>query len=149
MAKKLVTYYSFEPSTNTVKIPGNIKAEKLLLITNITDNTPIYIFSDQFLGLESATYNQTTEQTEFVLSCNCSTMSSSDKLQIFYDKPYVSIEPSETFVDAVSKFRVSNPENLIDTDFEYGPQASKWETLQTINNIPSFYSSSSDTTESL
>ena len=146
MAKKLVTYYSFEPSTNTVKIPGNIKAEKLLLITNITDNTPIYIFSDQFLGLESATYNQTTEETEFVLSCNCGTMSSTDKLQIFYDKPYVSIEPSETFVDAVSKFRVSNPENLIDTDFEYGPQASKWETLQTINNIPSFYSSSSDTT---
>ena len=98
------------------------------------------------MGLESATYNTTTEETEFVLTFNCNTMSSTDKLQIFYEKDYVNIEPSETYVDAVSKFRVSNPENLIDTDFEYGPQASKWETLQTINNIPSFYSSSSDTT---
>ena len=146
MTKRLVPYYTFEPSTNTVKVPGNIKAEKLLLITNITDNKPIYIFSDEFLGLESATYNQTTEETEFVLTFNCNTMSATDKLQIFYEKDYVNIEPSETYVDAVSKFRVSNPENLIDTDFEYGPQASKWETLQTINNIPSFYSSSSDTT---
>jgi hypothetical protein len=146
MTKRLVPYYTFEPSTNTVKVPGNIKAEKLLLITNITDNKPIYIFSDEFLGLESATYNTTTEETEFVLTFNCNTMSSTDKLQIFYEKDYVNIEPSETYVDAVSKFRVSNPENLIDTDFEYGPQASKWETLQTINNIPSFYSSSSDTT---
>jgi len=146
MAKHLVHYYSFVPSTNTVKVPGNIKPEKLLLITNITDNKPIYIFSDEFLGLESCTYNTETEHTEFVLTYNCNTMSADDKLQIFYETDHVEIEPSETFVDAVSKFRVSNPENLIDTDFEYGPQASKWETLQTINNIPSFYSSSSDTT---
>ena len=146
MTKRLVPYYTFEPSTNTVKVPGNIKAEKLLLITNVTDNKPIYIFSDEFLGMESATYNTTSEETEFVLTFNCNQMSSTDKLQIFYEKDYVNIEPSETYVDAVSKFRVSNPENLIDTDFEYGPQASKWETLQTINNVPSFYSSTSDTT---
>ena len=73
-------------------------------------------------------------------------MSENDELQIFYEKDYINIEPSETYVDAVSKFRVSNPENLIDTDFEYGPQSSKWETLQTINNIPSFYASTADTT---
>ena len=43
------------------------------------------------------------------------------------------------------KFRVSNPENLIDTDFEYGLQASKWETLELVNNIPSVYSRDSNT----
>ena len=48
MTKRLVPYYTFEPSTNTVKVPGNIKAEKNLLITNITGNKPIYIFSDGF-----------------------------------------------------------------------------------------------------
>jgi hypothetical protein len=53
-------------------------------------------------------------------------------------------EPSETFVDPVSKFRVSNPENLIDTDFEYGLQSTKWETLQTVNNVPTLYSSGGD-----
>ncbi len=51
----------------------------------------------------------------------------------------------QTFTDSVSKFRVSTPESLIDTDFEYGLQSSKWETLQTVNNIPTFFSRSGDT----
>ena len=146
MAKKLITYYTFEPTTNTVKVKGNIPAKRLLLITNVTDNVNIYNFADAFLGLSSRSYDATNEETSFVLNFNCSTMQSTDELQIFYEKDYVNIEPSETYVDAVSKFRVSNPENLIDTDFEYGPQASKWETIQTINNIPSFYASTADTT---
>ena len=53
-------------------------------------------------------------------------------------------EPTETFMDPVSKIRVSNPENLIDTDFEYGLQSTKWETLELSNNVPSFYVSDSD-----
>ena len=146
MAKKLITYYTFEPTTNTVKVKGNIPAKRLLLITNVTDNVNIYNFADAFLGLSSRSYDKTTEETSFVLNFNCSAMQSTDELQIFYEKDYVNIEPSETYVDAVSKFRVSNPENLVDTDFEYGPQASKWETIQTINNIPSFYASTADTT---
>ncbi|WJZ48559.1 hypothetical protein [Actinomycetia phage DSL-LC01] len=50
------------------------------------------------------------------------------------------------FIDPVTKFRVSEPENLIDTDFEYGLQPTKWETLELINNTPSFFSKSGDTT---
>lgn len=50
------------------------------------------------------------------------------------------------FIDPVTKLRVSNPENLIDTDFEYGLQPTKWETLELINNTPSFFSRSGDTT---
>ena len=53
-------------------------------------------------------------------------------------------EPTETFMDPVSKIRVSTPENLIYTDFEYGLQSTKWETLELNNNIPSFYVSDSD-----
>ena len=52
----------------------------------------------------------------------------------------------EQLIDPVSKFRVSNPENLIDTDFEYGLQPTKWETVELINNTPSFFSKSGDTT---
>ena len=37
------------------------------------------------------------------------------------------------------KFRVSNPQNLIDTDFEYGLQPTKWETIELVDNIPSVY----------
>jgi hypothetical protein len=53
--------------------------------------------------------------------------------------------PSE-LIDPVSKFRISQPENLIDTDFEYGLQPTKWETVELINNTPSFFSKSGDTT---
>jgi hypothetical protein len=49
-------------------------------------------------------------------------------------------------IDPVTKLRVSNPETLIDTDFEYGLQPTKWETLELINNTPSFFSKSGDTT---
>lgn len=39
-------------------------------------------------------------------------------------------------VDPVGKNRVSTPQSLIDTDFEYGTQPTKWETLQTLNFRP-------------
>jgi hypothetical protein len=50
------------------------------------------------------------------------------------------------FIDPVTKLRVSQPQNLIDTDFEYGLQPTKWETVELINNTPSFFSKSGDTT---
>jgi len=50
-----------------------------------------------------------------------------------------------TYTDSVSKMRVSTPESLIDTDFEYGAQGVKWETLQLVNNIPTFFSRTGDT----
>lgn len=56
------------------------------------------------------------------------------------------VTPSETFIDPVSKIRVSNPSNLIDTDFEYGLQPTKWETVELINNTPAFFSKGGDTT---
>ena len=50
------------------------------------------------------------------------------------------------FIDPVTKLRVSQPQTLIDTDFEYGLQPTKWETVELINNTPSFFSASGDTT---
>jgi hypothetical protein len=146
MAKQLVHHYTFAPSEDKVILVGNILPRRLLLITNVTDGVVIYNFADDQLNATSITYDPVDETTIVILKKDCNQMSASDKLQIFYEQDYVKFEPSETYVDPVSKFRVSNPENLVDTDFEYGPQASKWETLQTINNIPSFYASTADTT---
>ena len=158
MAKKLVSDYEFvpyDPNTltgGTVTIKDNIQGEKLLLITNVTDNVILYNFSDPTKGFSpTATttgcdYNQDFEKTIITLATDTSTMSATDQLQIFVEHDATTFEPSETFVDPVSKLRVSNPETMIDTDFEYGPQATKWETLQLVNNIPSTYSATSDTT---
>jgi len=49
------------------------------------------------------------------------------------------VEPVDSSKDAVEKFRVSNPQSLIDTDFEYSLQSSKWEFLTTSNNYPGVY----------
>ena len=158
MAKKLVTDYEFvpyDPNTltgGTVSIKDNISGERILLITNVTDNEILYNFSDPTKGFQATAngtgcdYNEDFERTTITLATDTSTMSETDQLQIFVEGESAKFEPSETFVDPVSKLRVSNPETMIDTDFEYGPQATKWETLQLVNNIPSTYSATSDTT---
>ena len=51
----------------------------------------------------------------------------------------VSITPSMVLTDPVGKLRVSNPQALIDTDFEYSTQSTKWETLNLLNNRPSAF----------
>ena len=145
MAKHLLFDYTFVPASNQVVLSGNKHQRRTLIITNTTDNVIIYNFADSS-KTGTFSYDSTADATTITLLHDCSAMSATDSLQIFEEEDSVHFEPSETFVDAVSKFRVSNPENLIDTDFEYGPQASKWETIQTINNIPSFYASTSDTT---
>ena len=145
MAKHLLFDFTFDASAKTVKLKGNHHQRRLLMITNTTDNIIIYNFADS-TKTGTFSYDGVADETTITLLHDTTSMSDTDALQIFEEQDDIHFEPSETFVDAVSKFRVSNPENLIDTDFEYGPQASKWETIQTINNIPSFYASTSDTT---
>jgi hypothetical protein len=140
MARKAIleTGYTFTPSTNTIVIPRAIQRERLILITNVTTNTVIYNFSDA--NLKANTYTVSTSggvnTTTVVLNYNTATMSSTDKLQIIVDEYDEKFTPSESYVDPVNKFRISQPQALIDTDFEYGTQVSKWENLAMINNRP-------------
>ena len=41
--------------------------------------------------------------------------------------------------DPVEKLRMSTPQSLIDTDFEYGPQPTKWETIALQQSRPSTF----------
>ena len=56
------------------------------------------------------------------------------------------ITGEEVLIDPVQKFRISTPQALIDTDFEYGTQNSKWENLSVINNRPFIYTSTTPIT---
>jgi hypothetical protein len=145
MAKSLVHKYKFNPATNTVVIDYIYKPERFLIITNVTQNQTIFLFNDSDIGLESISYDYAKEKTTLVLKYDCSGMLATDKLQIFVEADQQQFEPSPTLLDPVSKFRVSQPENLIDTDFEYGLQSTKWETLEMVKNIPTFFSRSGDT----
>jgi len=144
MAKKLLHDYTFVPASNQIVINYVYKQERFLLITNVTDGITIYVFNDAVLKFTNVAYNYSAETTTLTLAYDCSGMSSTDDLQIFVEEDYMRMEPSETFVDPVSKFRVSTPENLIDTDFEYGLQSTKWETLELVKNIPTFFSRTGD-----
>ena len=49
------------------------------------------------------------------------------------------ITPSPGSQDPVGKMRTSSPQSLIDTDFEYGQQPTKWESISLQNNRQSMY----------
>ena len=140
MARKAIleTGYTFTPSTNTIVIPRVVLRERLILITNVTTNTVIYNFSDSNLKANTYTISTTggATTTTLVLNYNTSGMTSTDKLQITVDEYDEKFSPSETYTDPINKFRTSSPQALIDTDFEYGTQISKWENLAMINNRP-------------
>lgn len=146
MARKSIksNYYLFDASAREVVIPGGIQREQLILITNVTNNKVIYNFSDPELTATAYTIqtdirNVTT--TRVVLSYDTTGMSDTDKLQIIYDDFEETIKPAETYFDAVNKSKVSTPQSQIDTDFEYGTQNTKWESLSMINNNPFAYKS--------
>jgi hypothetical protein len=151
MAKHVILEsYTFTPATRTIVVTGkNIRREQLLLITNVTRNTVIYNFSDPNLTatsyVNSATSSAapglgtTTESTTIILNYNTSAMASTDKLAILVEETYHEMIPAETFRDPVDKFRVSEPQALIDTDFEYGVQPTKWESISLLQNRPSAF----------
>ena len=146
MARKSIksNYYLFDASEREVVIPGGIQREQLVLITNVTDNKVIYNFSDP--ELTATEYHISTDirnvvTTRLVLAYDTTGMDDTDDLQIIYDDFEESIVPAETYHDAVNKMRVAQPQSQIDTDFEYGTQSTKWESLAMINNNPFAYKS--------
>lgn len=143
MAKRLVDTYTFDASAQTVAIPGYVDLMHLLLITNVTDNIIIYNFTASTKGA-SVNYNSSSNVTTITLTYDTTSMSDDDVLQIYIDKNEVQIEPSEPFKDPVDRLRIANPTSIIDTDFEYSLQPTKWETIQTQNEIPSVYQNSNE-----
>ena len=144
MAKHVILEaYAFNAGTRTITITGKtIRREQLVLITNVTTNTVIYNFADSSLTASSYTLSQTSnvESTVIVLTYNTGSMSNTDKLSIIVDETNETFLPAEYLMDANQKLKVSTPQSLIDTDFEYGTQPTKWETISLLNNRPSgFY----------
>ena len=147
MAKHVILEsYTFTPSTRTVVVTGkHIRSEQLLLITNTKTGNVIYNFSDPSLGATShitamvSTTGTPVETTTIVLAYNTAAMTSTDTLAILVEETYTEIMPAEVMRDPVDKLRVSNPQSLIDTDFEYGIQPTKWESISLLNNRPSVF----------
>lgn len=91
MSKVLVSNYSFDASEKKITFTdiNPIILERVLIITNSTDNIIIYNFSDPTLTATCATNILT-------LAYNTTTMSDSDKLQIYYDDASYALPVSAT-----------------------------------------------------
>jgi len=152
MARKVLsdTYYSFTPSTRTIVFNQIIQKERFVLITNLNTNQVIYNFSDPNLKITSYSTSTNTSTgvatTSVVLQYNTASMSATDDLQVVIDEFEETFKPSELYTDPVNKFRTSEPQALIDTDFEYSTQATKWETVSLVNNRPYAYQNTSANT---
>ena len=158
MAKKLIREYYFTPGvagSTYVDVPGRYTLDKLLLITNVTDNIVLYNFADATFAGTTAVMNTTDTDdfpkitqaedgwTRFTLQYNTSAMSANDSLQIFVeeqeDQQGQPFRPYQFGTDAIERMRVANPQSLIDADFEYGLQPTKWAGFGSVKGYPSAY----------
>jgi len=145
MARKVILdkYYTFTPSTRTVVIPRAVPRERLVLITDVTTNQVLFNFSDPNLQATSYTIASSPDgsstSTTVVLNYNTTSLSATDSLSIVIDEYDEKFSPSESYLDPINKLRVSTPQSLIDTDYEYSIQTTKWEQLGMINNQPFAY----------
>lgn len=150
MARQQQKDYVFTPAgagAGTVKIPGKYDISDVLTILNATDQIFIYNFADPELGATltwSGAYDSDFPSanegvTTLTLVASTNTMSASDSLAIYIETEAQYIRPWPFGTDAVERMRVANPQSLIDADFEYGLQNTKWQSLSLNNDIPSLY----------
>jgi hypothetical protein len=96
----------------------------------------------------SLTYTDASYVTRISnIPVDTSAYSTSDRLLIITDsEPAPLVSFRDFLIDPVGRLRISTPQSLIDTDFEYGPQPTKWQTLSLINNQFSSYGRNTDAT---
>jgi hypothetical protein len=142
---------SVTEGVGSVKFQGNYSSNELLLITNTTRNEIIYNFSTAVTGgyVEIQTYGvdddfvkylQTTDGiTTVTLNYNTSLHASTDDIQIFVEEAEVRTRPYDFGTDAIERHRVAMPQSMLDADFEYGLQPTKWSAISTLRGYPSVY----------
>ena len=144
-----------------IKFIGNYNSTDILLITNTSDNEVIYSFNEPLKGglteisqgyVGDATGQQfyadedfkkflqvTDAVTTVQLNFNTSTGLPTDELQIFVDTDELIVRPYEFGTDAIERMRVAPPLSMLDADFEYGLQPTKWSAIATMRGYPSVY----------
>ena len=157
IAGGLTTLPAIAYGVTTIKIQGQYALDKLLLITNSTNNQIIYNFSDPSLGATASfeaphnsngydrdedypAFLQTTDAvTTLTLAADTSTCSPTDDVQIFVESEEQKTRPYDFGTDAIERQRVAQPQSMLDADFEYGLQPTKWQAIGVARGYPSVY----------
>ena len=133
-----------------IKIAGFYKLKDFLLITNSSRNTIMYNFADTNLGAE-VTYSENFDSdvpgalfgfsqiTTLTFDVDTSDMMITDNIQIFVEGKEQEVRLNRIATDAMERMKVGIPQSMLDADFEYGLQPTKWQALAMMRNYPSIY----------
>jgi hypothetical protein len=144
---------------SSIRLIGQIDVSSVLLITNTNTGQIIYNFADSNNSI-SVSYKQGRSSsngellsdvdfqswwqasdsiTTLDLSTDTSDLSTGTELQIFVEEASQQIRPWEFGTDAIERMRVAAPQAMLDADFEYGLQPTKWQAIGTIRMYPSVF----------
>ena len=150
IANGLTAIPALEDGVGLVKVQGRVNLSDLLLITNTRVNEVLYNFTDPLLGatIEYFTdadedfpkFLQTTDTISVItLKADTTGHSSTDPLQIFIEVPEMKVRPYDFGTDAIERHRMAAPQSMLDADFEYGLQPTKWQAIGMERGYPSIY----------
>lgn len=148
-----------QTGVSSIRLLGNYDTSELLLITDANSGKILYNFSDPSntisLSYKSgnssgnskplsdvdfrAWYNTTDSITTILFSQDTTNLSSTSAIQVFVEEPSQQIRPWEFGTDAIERMRVAAPQAMLDADFEYGLQPTKWQALALQRSYPSLY----------
>jgi hypothetical protein len=153
---------TLDPNTfGYVKMQGKYNLSDILLITNNTTNDVIFNFTNNDTGavievkdaqtvdnsqdVDFPKYLQTTDGvTTLKLNASTASQSADDDLQIFVEytengKSLTVTRPYDFGTDAIERMRVAPALSMLDADFEYGLQPTKWSAIGMMRGYPSIY----------
>ena len=133
-----------------VKFPGFFKQKDILLITNTNRNVILYNFAD------STTAGELTYSTDFdsdfpgalygndkittvTFDADTTAMMVTDNIQIFVEGKEQAVRLNSIATDAMERMKVGIPQAMLDADFEYGLQPTKWQALSLMRGYPAIY----------
>jgi hypothetical protein len=122
-----------------------------LLITNTTRNIILYNFADPNNKIE-LTYEDSQYSTDFpgavygtdrittiTFDIDTKDMLVTDNIQIFVESKDQKIRMNDINTDAMERVKVGLPQAMLDADFEYGLQPTKWQQISLMRNYPGAY----------
>jgi len=133
-----------------VKFPGFYKLKDILLITNTTRNTILYNFADTAAAADLSYSEQYDSDfpgalygnekiTTIYFDADTSNMMVTDQIQIFVEGKEQTVRLNSIGTDAMERAKVGIPQSMLDADFEYGLQPTKWQTISMMRNYPAVY----------
>jgi hypothetical protein len=139
-----------EAGYGKIKFQGRAESSDLLLITNTTFNEVIYNFTSPSLGgVVTFEYDQDDDFVKFLQTTDAvtsihlfhdtSAQASTDDIQIFIETKELRVRPYDFGTDAIERMRIAAPQSMLDADFEYGLQPTKWQAIATQRGYPSIY----------